>query len=176
MICITKCEKKFVHRLGGGGHGPLWPPPGSATAPARNRVGKLSQLPPSNSRNLIDYPSSKSGRKTLSTTPPARIHGTSSTTPPPRNRVGKLSQLPPLSNSRNLIDYPPSKSGRKTLSTTPPRIHGTSSTTPPRNRVGTEIVPPNSIPRSATGALASGFGLRPQFPKNFEFRQAVFYT
>ena len=24
MICITKCEKKIVHRLGG--HGPLWPP------------------------------------------------------------------------------------------------------------------------------------------------------
>ena len=39
--------------------------------------------PPSNSGNLIDYPPSKSGRKTPSTTPPARIHGTSSTTPPP---------------------------------------------------------------------------------------------
>ena len=35
--------------------------------------------PPSNSRNFIDYPPSKSGRKTPSTTPP-RIHGTSSTT------------------------------------------------------------------------------------------------
>ena len=53
---------------------------------------KLHQLPPpSNSRNLIDYPPpSKSGRK--------------------------LHQLPP-SNSRNLIDYPPSKSGRKTFLT-----------------------------------------------------------
>ena len=59
----------------------------------------------SNSRNFIDYPPSKSGRKTPSTTPPPRIHGTSSITPPPRNRAGKLLQLPP------------------------PRIHGTSSTT-----------------------------------------------
>ena len=53
------------------------------------------------SRNFIDYPSSKLGRKTPSTTPP--------------------------SNSQNFIDYPtelhrlppPSKSGRKTPSTTP---------------------------------------------------------
>ena len=61
--------------------------------PPRNRAGKLLQLPPlefttpsttppSNSRNFIDYPPSKSGRKTPSTTPP--------------------------SNSRNFIDYPPS--------------------------------------------------------------------
>ena len=40
--------------------------------------------PPSNSRNLIDYPPSKSGRKTPSTTPP-RIHGTSSTIPPSKS-------------------------------------------------------------------------------------------
>ena len=32
MICITKCEKIFDHRLGG--HGPLWPP-GSATVRER---------------------------------------------------------------------------------------------------------------------------------------------
>ena len=66
-----------------------------------NRAGKLHQLPPSNSRNLIDYPPSKSGRKTPSTTPRSKSgRKTPSTTPP--------------SNSRNLIDYPPSKSGRKT--------------------------------------------------------------
>ena len=105
--------------------GPPWVPPKISHG--------LPVRPPSNSRNLIDYPPSKSCRKTPSTTPPARIHGTSSTTPP-QNRARKLHQLPPLefidyppleimpensinyppSNSRKLIDYPPSKSGRKT--------------------------------------------------------------
>ena len=37
MIGITKCEKNFVHRLGGGGHGPLWPP-GSATDYPSNEI------------------------------------------------------------------------------------------------------------------------------------------
>ena len=105
--------------------------------PPRNRVGKLSQLPPLRIHGISSTtPRSKSGRKTLSTTPPPPgIHGISSTTSP-RNRVGKLSQLPPH------------------------RIHGTSSTTPPRNRESErKLSPPNSIPRSATGALASGFAL-----------------
>ena len=67
--------------------------------PHRLRVGKLSQLPPSNSRNpLIDYPPLEIGSEKRN---PHR--------------------LPPLSNSRNLIDYPPpSKSGRN--GNCPPQI------------------------------------------------------
>ena len=96
--------------------------------PLRNLAGKLHQLPPSNSRNLIDYP------------------------PPPRNLDGKLQQLPPASNSRNLIDYPPRRNlAGKLHQLPPPRIHGTSSTTPPLEigRNGNSPPPPNSIPRSA---------------------------
>ena len=99
----------------------------------RNRAGKLLQtLPPSNSRDFIDYP------------PPLEIGPeTPSTSTTPLEFTG-LHRLPH-----------PSKSGRKTPSTTnspptpleigpensfnyPPRIHGTSSTTPPPsgNRVG----------------------------------------
>ena len=64
----------------------------SSTTPLEIGAGKLLQLPPSNSRNFIDYPPppSKSGRENY----------------PPRNRAGKLLQLP-ASNSRNFIDYPP---------------------------------------------------------------------
>ena len=68
-----------------------------------------TNYPPSNLRNINDYPPSKSARKIAPTTPP-RIYGTSTTTPP-------------------------SKSAWKIAPTTPPRIYGTSSTTPPpRNR------------------------------------------
>ena len=97
----------------------------------RNRAGKLLQLPPSNSRDFIDYP--------------------------PRNRAGKLLQLPP-SNSRDFIDYPPSKSGRKTPSKLPPLeftgLHRlppleigpeNSSTTPPRILELTGVHPPQLL-------------------------------
>ena len=44
MIGLTKCEKKFDHRLGGG-HGPLWPPPGSATAIGMEPSTRPSEVP-----------------------------------------------------------------------------------------------------------------------------------
>ena len=111
---------------------------------------KIKLAPPKSNQIKLAPPQkilapSKSGRKTLSTTPPpveftkphrlppleigsenplnyppARIHETSSTTPPPRNRVGKL---------HHSINYPPSNS-----------------------RPERKFAPPKySIPRSATG-------------------------
>ena len=76
---------------------------------------------------LLDYTPAleiwKSGRKTLSTTPPPSNSRNPSTTPPPRNRAGKLRQLPPPSNSRNPSTTPPPlEIGPPQLP--PPRIYG----------------------------------------------------
>ena len=98
--------------------------------PLRNLSGKGSKYPPSNLRNYIDYPPSKSqiSQENAPTTPPPRIYETTSTTPPSKSlrKTGKgskpttkLHRLPPLeisqenapttppSNLRNFTDYPP---------------------------------------------------------------------
>ena len=113
-------------------HGTPMGPPTIWGLPVRYSIN----YPPSNSRNLIDYPlPSKSCRKTPQRLPPLEIvPENTSTTTPPRNRAGKLHQLPPL----EFTELP---------STTPPRIHGTSRNLidypplPPRNRAGKLHVP-----------------------------------
>ena len=72
---------------------------------------KLLKLPPlsnSNPRNLIDYPPSKSCRKTRSTTPPPRrIHGTSSTTPLEIGPENCINYPPPLEFTAGTEIRPP---------------------------------------------------------------------
>ena len=121
----------------------------------RNRAGKLLQLPPSNSRNFIDYPPIEIGPENSFNYPPSNSRDFIDY-PPRRNRAGKLLQLPP-SNSWDFIDYPPSKSGRKTPSTTPLEFTGlhrllpleigpeNSSTTPPRILELTGVHPPQLL-------------------------------
>ena len=88
---------------------------GFGTAPG-NKWGpenRTNYPPPSNLRNINDYPpssSSKSARKIAPTTPPLEFTEHQRLPPPPRNRPGK------------------------SLNYLPARIYGTSSTTPPRNR------------------------------------------
>ena len=111
--------------------------------PQKNTPRKTAPLPPSNLRNFIDYPLSKSVGKIIQLSPP-RICWTSSTTPF-RNRPEKCSNYPPRiygtssttplqigwknapttpSNSRNFIDYPPPLPNRPEKYYPPPRIYG----------------------------------------------------
>ena len=75
------------------------------------KIAPTTNYPPSNLRNINDYPPSrKSARKIAPTTPPPRIYGTSTTTPP-RNRPGKSLQLPPLEfTEHHRLPPPPRKS------------------------------------------------------------------
>ena len=85
--------------------------------------GKSLELPPpSNSRNFIDYPPSKSARKIAPTTPPVEFTELHRLPPPSKSARKIAPTTPPPSNSRNFIDYPPppSKSARKIAPTTPP--------------------------------------------------------
>ena len=119
-----------------------------------------NNYPPLEFTNLIDYPPSKSGRKTPSTTPPSNSR-TSSTTPPPSKSGRKTpSTTPPPSNSRtSSTTPPPSKSGRKTPSTTPPRIHEPHRLPPPpRNRFGPpQLLKRGGAPETDKRFLTSGF-------------------
>ena len=107
----------------GGGHGIGIRIQGtSSTTPLESGPETPSTTPPSNSRNVIDYP------------PPLEIGPENSINyPPPSNsrnvidypplEIGPENSInyPPPSNSRNVIDYPPrNRAGRKTPSTTLP--------------------------------------------------------
>ena len=131
---------------------PLWDPADGTplkllTEKIKNRAGKLYQLPPLEFTNLIDYPPSKSGRKTPSTTPSLEFTNLIDYPPPPPLEIGPENSInyPPPLEFTNLIDYPPpSKSGRKTPSTTPP-------SNSPRNRFG----PPQLLKRGGAPACTS---------------------
>ena len=103
---------------------------------------------------FFQIPNSKIGPKTPSTTPPSNSRNLIDYPPPQRNRAENSINYPP-SNSRNLIDYPPSKSGRK-LHQLPPPLEFTEPhrlPPPPRNRAENSI---NYPPPSNSGQIRSG--------------------
>ena len=116
---------------------------------------KLLKLPPSNSnpRNLIDYPPPLKIVPENSLNHPPRIHGTSSTNPPSKSGRKTLSTTPPLEFTEP-HRLPPSKSGRKTPSTTPPRIHGRNGNSPPPpNSIPRSATAPPSLTPLTTPAF-----------------------
>ena len=119
-----------------GGLGGLSPPNGKFSPPK-----KIKLAPPKS--NQISPPKilapSKSGRKTLPTTP---LEFTKPHRLPPRSKSGRktLSTTPPLEFTKP-HRLPPFEIGPENSINYPPRIHGRNGNSPPLN----------SIPRSATG-------------------------